>query len=215
VGCAPQNGDWKGGDKNMKKIIASLAMIALVGTFAIGATRAYFSDTVEISGETFSSGTITLNIGAHDTYYSNPTTVRTTVLANFENLKPGDTMRQWITLHNDGTLPIDYLTVEKQSVVDGGGLLDQIIVSAMGKIVGGSEDYAYFTSDWGIKPTVNSWFSPSDMLDVSFYRTPAGEILPGQDYSVIFDFSVPTTVGNTYQGQTASFDIVFYAEQAH
>jgi predicted ribosomally synthesized peptide with SipW-like signal peptide len=201
----------------MKRILLSLVMIVVASSVAVGATRAYFNDTKTISEETFSSGSVTLNIGAlDDTYYiRNGVGVRTEVPVHFVNLKPGDTMRQWVTLHNAGTLPIDYLTVDKQSVSGTGSLLSQIIVSASGKIVGGSEDYAFFTSDWGVKPSISSWFSPSDILDTSFYRTPAGQILPEQDYSVVFDFSIPTTVDNTYQGKTASFNMVFFAEQAH
>lgn len=199
----------------MRKILSGLITIALVASVAVGATRAYFTSNPSVLGETFSSGTIVLDITANDTYQNG---LRTTVPLVFDNLKPGDSMRQWITLHNSGTLSIDYLTVEKQSVVDAGGLLTQIVVSAMGKIVGGAEDYAYFTDDWmtlGPKPVISSWFSPSDMLDVSFYRTPASKILPGEDYSVVFDFSLPTTVGDAYQGLTASLDMVFHAEQEH
>lgn len=198
-----------------KKILMSLMLISVLSSLAVSATRAYFTGEAVIPEETFSTGTIILDITADDTYQNG---VRTAVPVHFDNLKPGDTMRQWITLHNSGTLPIDYLTVDKQSVSDAGSLLTQIVVSAMGKIVGGPEDYAYFTDDWmtlGPKPVIDTWFSPSDMLDVSFYRTPAGKILPGEDYSVLMDFSVPTTVGNAYQGLTASFDMVFVAEQEH
>jgi predicted ribosomally synthesized peptide with SipW-like signal peptide len=201
----------------MRKILMSLVMIVLAASVAVGATNAYFTSTATISEETFASGTITLNITGDDTYYlRNGSGVRTEVPVHFVNIKPGDTMRQWVTLHNNGTLPIDYLTVDKGTPSDPGNLLTQIIVSATGKIVGGSEDYAFFTNDWGVKPTVSGWFNNSDILDgPAFYRTAAGQILPGQDYSVVFDFTIPTTVGDSYQGLTASFNMVFHAEQAH
>lgn len=186
-------------------------IIALASSAAIGATQAYFTSTPQILGETFSTGTISLDITANDTYQNGSN--RTTVVNVFEGLKPGDTMRQWITLHNSGSLAIDYLTVDKGTPVDSKGLLSQMIVSTSCGLSGA--DKAFFTDDWGTKPTISEWFTDSDILDTSFYRTPAGMIDPGQDYICVMDFSVPTTVGNTYQEATASFDMTFTAEQAH
>ena len=44
----------------MKKIILSLVTIALIGSAAVGATRAYFFDEVTSPENTFSTGTMTL-----------------------------------------------------------------------------------------------------------------------------------------------------------
>ncbi|KKR68565.1 MAG: hypothetical protein UU09_C0006G0012 [Microgenomates group bacterium GW2011_GWA2_40_6] len=46
----------------MKRIILSLVLIAVAGTGVIGATRAYFSDTVTSNGNTFSTGTLNLTV---------------------------------------------------------------------------------------------------------------------------------------------------------
>ncbi len=46
----------------MSKITLSLVMIAAVGAIVIGATGAYFSDTEVSSGNTFTAGTLDLNI---------------------------------------------------------------------------------------------------------------------------------------------------------
>lgn len=198
--------------KNMKKILLSLAMIAMVSAVAVGATKAYFTSEATISGETFSSGTVTLNITGDDTYQNGSN--RTVVQDHFDNLKPGDTMRQWITLHNSGSLPIDYLTVDKGTPTDPNGLLSQIIVSTSCGLSG--TDPAFFTDDWGTKPTISTWFSNSNILDnPTFYRPAADKIDAGQDYVCVMDFTLPTTVGNLYQEATASFDMTFTAEQVH
>lgn len=198
----------------MKTIIKSLLVIVAVAAVAGGATYSYFTSTVTISNETFSSGTVTLDLNADDTYYTKGGTVRTTVKDHFENLKPGDTMRQWVTLHNSGSLPIDYLKVDKGTPTDPNNLLSQIIVSTSCGISG--TDPAFYTSDWGTKPTVAEWFNNSNILDApTFYRTAADKIQPGQNYVCVFDFTMPTTVGNDYQGKTASFDMTFTAEQVH
>jgi len=46
----------------MKKIILSLAVLALVGAGVFGLTRAYFSDTATVTGNTISAGTIDLTV---------------------------------------------------------------------------------------------------------------------------------------------------------
>jgi predicted ribosomally synthesized peptide with SipW-like signal peptide len=48
----------------MKKIILSLAVIALTSVVAVGVTRAYFSSTATSTGNTFSAGTLTLSLSA-------------------------------------------------------------------------------------------------------------------------------------------------------
>src|SRR3989338_1993602 len=48
----------------MKKILISLAIIAVVAVVAFGATRAYFSDTETSSGNTFTAGTLDLNLNS-------------------------------------------------------------------------------------------------------------------------------------------------------
>jgi predicted ribosomally synthesized peptide with SipW-like signal peptide len=46
----------------MKKIIASLAMIALVGTLAVGATRAWFTDSEQVLGNQVTTGDFEVGI---------------------------------------------------------------------------------------------------------------------------------------------------------
>jgi len=79
----------------MKKIIASLAMIVLVSTFAIGATRAYFSDTETSTGNTFTAGTLDLNVDG-----GNINVVKFTV----GNMRPGSQPKGTYTLANVGTV---------------------------------------------------------------------------------------------------------------
>lgn len=64
----------------MRKIIASLTLITAVLSIATGATRAYFSDTETSTGNTFSSGTLDLNIDGGD---------ENVVKFNVTGMKPG------------------------------------------------------------------------------------------------------------------------------
>ena len=51
----------------MKKILLSLAMIAIVSTIAVGATKAYYSDLETIPGNTFAAGELDLELGQTST----------------------------------------------------------------------------------------------------------------------------------------------------
>ena len=80
----------------LNKILLSLAGIALVSTIAIGATMAYFSDTESSVDNTFSAGTLDLNVDGEDAMV--PFVV--------SNMAPGETKGSpTYTIKNVGTLP--------------------------------------------------------------------------------------------------------------
>jgi predicted ribosomally synthesized peptide with SipW-like signal peptide len=64
----------------MKKILASLAMVVLIGGVTAGATRAYFSDTAEVTKNTFATGTLEIRVNGEPTITG----------ADFEAVAPGD-----------------------------------------------------------------------------------------------------------------------------
>lgn len=51
----------------MKRILLSLAMIAVVGSTAVTATRAYFSSTATVTNNTFATGTLELRVNGQPT----------------------------------------------------------------------------------------------------------------------------------------------------
>lgn len=182
----------------MKKIILSLAIIAIVSIGAIGATRAYFSDTETSSGNTFSTGTLRIT-DVSETWMT-PVT--------FANLKPGDYVRKWVTIQNDGTMDVT-LTVSAINVVDNRNLLGQVAGWSYGSIVG-------FDDPNGVQTGYNDHF-------LTLFATPGVTLLsaanpvlkPGQQTKTQVQFVVPTTLDNTWQNVTASLDLVYHAEQVH
>ena len=178
-------------------------MIVLASSVGVGATRAYFTSDVKVNKDAISTGTVILT----------DTRAEWMLPFSISDIKPGQSVRKWVYLRNDGTLDIGSLTVNKSKVVDESNLLGQITISAMGRV--DPADPAYFTDDWGTKPTVSSWFNFSDMLNHSFYRTPAGVLHHGDVYIMAFDFTMPATVDNGFQGKSASFDLTFTGEQVH
>lgn len=79
----------------MKKIILSFAVIAIVGTIAVGATRAYFTSTQTSAGNTFAAGKLDLQLGDSETL---PFAV--------SNVVPGQNATGTVTLTNTaGNIP--------------------------------------------------------------------------------------------------------------
>lgn len=87
----------------MKKILASFAVIGMVGAGVAGLTGAYFSDTAASTGNTFSAGTLNLQLTDN-----NETTPVESVTASFggANLYPGQDLgtADIMQLHNSGNV---------------------------------------------------------------------------------------------------------------
>jgi len=92
----------------MKRILLSLAIIGVVGAFAVSGTGAFFSDSETSSGNTFTAGAIDLKIDNHS-YYNGMLNASTTwemkdlttidKFFDFPDLKPGDVGEDTISLH--------------------------------------------------------------------------------------------------------------------
>ena len=95
-----------------KKLIVSLAIMAIAGAAAIGGTMAYFSDTETSKGNTFTAGSLDLTVDSQCTYNGvtstqcgnwvlknlDPTADK---FFNFTDVKPGDQGENTISLHVD------------------------------------------------------------------------------------------------------------------
>ena len=186
----------------MLRIAKSLLTIVAVAAIAVGSTGAYFTSQTTVDDMNFSTGTLEIT-DTSDTWMQTVT---------FSNMKPGDSIRKWVVVTNTGSLDIGSLNVTAGNVTGDADLLPNLKVSATGDLPGG-DDAAYFTDDWGAGSYISPWMSAADMLDVAYYRTPAGTIPAGSTYTMVFDISIPTTVGNDMQNKSVTFDMVFNAGQ--
>lgn len=91
----------------MKRIFMSILTIALVSVVAIGATKAYFSDTETSTGNTFTAGTLDLTADGNN----GTNTVKFTVT----NMVPGNQPKGTYALKNVGTVN-GFLDIENVSV---------------------------------------------------------------------------------------------------
>ena len=193
----------------MLKIAKSLFVIVAVAAIAAGSTGAYFSDTATLAGNTFATGELEITASVPAWQH-----------VSFTNLKPGDTIRKWVTLENTGSLDIASLTLQTVNVSDANGLLGQVQVSVIGWNNGGGMNNAYYTPGWGAGGQPVNWLSTAkDVFSQSaviWGPGPVPSVLhSGETDVMVLDFTVPTTLDNAWQGKTASFDLQFNAEQSH
>lgn len=97
---------WR--EESMLRILKSLLVITAVATIATGATSAYFSDTETSNGNTFTSGTLDLNVDGGNT---------NVVKFNVANMKPGAQPRGSYTIANVGSIN-GYLDIKNIVITD-------------------------------------------------------------------------------------------------
>ncbi len=192
----------------MLRIIKSLMVIAIVATVAVGATGAYFTDQETISGMTFATGTLSIE-DTSDTWMQHH--------IDFQNLKPGDTIRKWVKISNDGTLDVDSLKIGVANVTGDATLLNQMTVAVYGTVTGYNQ--GIYSPSWGTGQPIVPWLNGIDVLGTPVYVNPgntaADKMVPGSTDTIILDFRLPATSGNEWSGMSASFDLTFDAEQSH
>ncbi len=103
----------KGIKKDMKKIIISLCIIAVVAVVAVGTTHSYFSDTETSNNNIIQTGTVDVDIDGQ-----NPWTGK----FDWENIRPGDTKEITFVIHNIGTYPIKLWKIIKNLTTEENGI---------------------------------------------------------------------------------------------
>jgi predicted ribosomally synthesized peptide with SipW-like signal peptide len=207
----------------MKKIIASLAMITLVATLVVGATRAIFSDTETSFDNTFAAGTLDLKVDGSD---------EPVVHVTLSDMKPGDTYTQNWTFSNTGSLTgqpwIEIVNLvnydndcndPEAAVPDttcgvpgaGEGELGanlRIVINEPGA-AGYMYPHGPDCLPNGRECRVDFWDSYGPIGQGTWENIPGGSNLAPMQ----FVFSIPTTVGNIIQSDSLEFDIVFHLDQ--
>lgn len=93
----------------MKRILLSLAMIVLVGSVTVGATKAYWADTETSNGNTFTAGTLDLTVDGNNG--------TNTVKFNYTSLRPGNQPNSGYILANIGSVN-GFLNISNISVTN-------------------------------------------------------------------------------------------------
>ncbi len=206
----------------MKKIITSLAMIVLIGTLVVGATRAIFSDTETSFDNTFAAGTLDLKVDGSD---------EPVVHVTLSDMKPGDTYTQNWTFSNTGSLTgqpwieiVNLVNYDNDcndpelAVPDttcgapgaGEGELGANLRITINEPGGAGYMHPHGTGClFGRECPVDYWDSYGPIGQGTWENIPGGfNLAPMQ-----FVFSLPSSVGNIIQSDSAEFDIVFHLDQ--
>lgn len=183
----------------MRKILFSLLTITLVAATTIGATRAYFSDTVTATGLTLATGNADLKIDVGTGFEDN---FNLSFLGASEGLYPGDTDWVHAMFSNQSQSDIDLNLKAKLTAATGdwGALKDVLQL----RIVDHSNTSLVYVNwktlaEWNANPI--AFGNPLEI---------------GKDFPYRFQLRVPTGAGNEIANKTLSnitFEIT--AEQAH
>lgn len=187
---------------NIKKKLAMGVVAAALGISLIsGGTFAYFSD-VEVTNNTFSAGTLDINLKTTDD--------REEVNISVDNMKPGDKKVHQIRIYNEGSLEIKDVKLNVDySVNDAAGdngdedFADHILVHIM-------TNSREVITDWVPLSEIEDLVVAEDLKTKTGrpYQTTHREVL-------IFNFRFHDNGEdqNIFQGDSLDFNLVFEASQ--
>ncbi len=216
----------------MKKILISFMAIALVIGLVSAGAFAYFSDTETSTGNTFTAGTLDLEVvttGACSdmgkiTVNEQGDGLNDSVV--FANLAPGDSGSITWTATNTGSLPgmvmihrtvandIDNINTEPELVEEPGatsatdGELDENMLLHSTVTINGTSTFTWNGHDYyeGMM-SLEGTYGPDQFDSLPKLLNP-GDVLV-----VTYAWSIPTTVGNIIQGDTFTLDMRFVLDQ--
>ncbi len=185
----------------VKKIGATIAVLAVtVGLLSLS-VLALFTDTASVPANTFATGTVDIS------------TSPTTALLTFSNMAPGDAVVNPITVSNDGSLQLRYAITSTTTENTLAAQLDMTIKSGVTTCTTGGFDtdgaVLYGPADLGSTTGDNVVGDPAQGDDPPGDRTlaaSASEVL-------CFKVSLPTATGNSFQGLTTTATFDFQSEQ--
>jgi len=216
-----------------KKILASIMVIGILALAMGYGTYSYFSSTKTSTGNTFTAGTLNLQLADNDEGWGDGVTA---TWSSPSNWAPGDNVTNTIHLRNTGSVPAEAVYAWWHNLVDPNGLANVIEVTWL-------SDSTWIDHN-SIDPFVKAYDSNGDgklslaelVYGLSHYNSPKtpdpnqARFYADEDESYthpvltayggnVFDIKMTyhfmETAGNGYQGASASFDLTFDAWQHH
>jgi len=184
--------------KMNKKILASVVTISIVALMVGVGTFALFSDTETSTGNTFTAGTLDLNVDGKDDpnvpfYFAE------------SNVKPGDSGSKSVVLSNSGTLA-GKAYIHFKNVVDRPGTTPEPEPTL---------DDGELSQNLYIKVLVGDTIKAEGYLfNIKCISYELGTIAGGGSLTVTIEWSIPSTVGEEIMGDSVTFDIEFSLVQA-
>lgn len=189
-----------------KSILLSLMVIGAVAAMITAATSAVFTDQAQSTGNTFSAGTLDIDLSDDSEGPAEAVTASIT----FSNMAPGDKVTKPITVSNTGSLALRYAFAS--GAVDGSpaGLgaavtLKIVVVASTGACTGSTS----FSSPIASGSLSSTTFGDSTQGQQSGDRSlavSASEVL-------CLQAELPLSSGNPLQGASTTATFTFSAEQ--
>ena len=221
-----------------KKILASLVIIGILG-FALGlGTYAYFFDTADSTGNTFTAGTLDLQVRDSDEGWGDSVSGTWCTPSNWA---PGEYFEAWIEMRNIGSIGVTHIRVRGTNLEESvDGFADHIFL----KTVIYSEYWNYSSNTPGTtrneynitnaiiqyygmdtnndgKISLKEFITWCNTYSMLFFEGPweSGEpyLNPGgaKPQVLRLGFLFDPEAGNDFQGATASFDLQIWAAQSY
>ena len=191
----------------MKRIILSLALIVVASAGAIGATRAYFSDTETSTGNSFAAGTLDLNLDGANI---------NVVKFSLTNLVPGDLGTGTWTIYNAGSIN-GYVDIHSIARTDNDNLCNEP-EGLVDSNCGAGEGELSANMDINLFIDVNG-DGVFDSGDTTIYTGHLSEIAANYDQNIALNalatkyislnWGIPSGAGNDIQSDSVSVDMTF------
>ena len=186
-----------------KRVIWSLLIIGTVATIACANTFAFFSDTIESTGNTITTGTLYLSFDP------------ATSLMTITEASPGSSGTLYQTVTNSGTIPgklkIDFDTIresvatEVPSTVTGTDtLLDSVEVNI--KLVKASDNTL-------VRQLVGSDSNPVSIASCSGLTVSDIAVDANTEYKLVVDYNIPLETDGGIQGKKLTFGVTYTLSQ--
>jgi spore coat-associated protein N len=189
--------------KQMRKILTSLMIIAVLAALITGGVMAVFSDQETNPNNVFTTGTVILGI------------VPATAMFTVSDMAPGDVEYGGLEVSNSGSLELRYAMT---TTADATSTLDEQLDLTIDVVTDPGVDTIWYTADDVIGEA--NIYGPDGVLSSAFFGDPAqGEeagdrtLASGTSERLRFKATLPLDTDYTYQGTTCTVAFVFDAEQ--
>ena len=185
--------------RTARKVVGSLGVLGAAAAVAGLGTFGAFTDSTAPINASIDTGTLSINA-----------TTQGTLPMAVSGFIPGDSITRAVTLHNDGNLPLG--SINLGTTVTTPGLLTTDATNGLQKTVRSCavawvQSGSTFTCASGEKVLG----SGPIMADVAL--TGANALNAQSTDYLAYTISLPTTAGNTFQGQTAALSLIFSGAQ--
>ena len=208
----------------MKKIIGlTIAALLIIGMVGAG-TWAYFSDTEESTGNTFTAGSLDLNPYIEGTGPGGKTTVNyypdagnNEIFGNvvFDNLVPGDSGSITWQLTNDGTIDGDFLVAALVETYENTELEPEGTEGNNGDGDGDLDEYLEVRISRGGIYLVGSasTYGPLELLEGALDEDTMVLAANGGQVTYLLEWQIDGGVGNVIMSDSAEIDLTFTLDQ--